>query len=468
MTDPSLQLLTSRLSWPSFRVRTEAASQLAALIVSGCPGAKAALLTWLASRKLESEAAAALGIIQAFGLGTYVSPAEVDQSVQAPSLLSEQLFERAFPGAQRERPNVGYAPDDAKPTPTLRHYFDRHIGQVLPRMYRSRFVDLGRGGLAMLERWFVEWCWLQSQFAEPLSGPADFLRGQAPRNNVTNPQVRQTEVYLSAWLRTIAFAVARRGMPKDIGDDLALAALAFNSGLATLGPRVRPQWSSGWLRNLERDGSAAVAQKLWRAASRDLPPNQTLIALRVSETDAMAFAEVTLRKALHRAPLTELADLGGHQAPWSLASEVPGELTGPLKPLRPFDRHADPLFLTSAIHPSHYGRYHVEFFPSGIQVAHPGLIDGEAKLAAYCDTLIVHGPAGELSTWSFWNADWEPSHPAQISRLGGFITTIDTSLLATTKRATKTKAALHLDMVSGTRKHSYEDAVVDVTRTWIA
>ncbi len=465
MIDPSSRLLVSRLSWPSGQVRLEAASQIAALILAGDAAMKTAFLDWIATRRLENEAATGVSIVEAFGLSASISAQELDEAITVPSLLSEQLIDRTYRGVRRPPRALSHAPAGARPTPTLKSYFDRHIGQVVPPVYRSLFGRLGSGGPLMLERWFVEWCWLQEQLGEPLSS-ADVLRGDSARNDTINPHVRQTEVYLSAWLRTLAFAVAVKGLPSALAKDLALEAMAFSPGLASLRPAARPTWSSGWLKSLDAEGYEAVAGKLWRAAARTVAADQALIALRAVETADLGFAELTLRRALHRDQLPDAAAQASQPA-LSQPLGLEGTFSGLLAPAAPLDLLADPLLLTTAVHPSHWGRYQVDFHPVGIQLAHPSLFDAPAMLASNGEALTLSGQDVLLSTWTFWNADWQPRRPRQIIRLGGFATTMSKAVLTKLQRSRKARGSLRMDMVRGSRAHSYEDASVDVERRWI-
>ena len=71
VTSLALSILLERLLWPVPRVRWEVGRSLARLIREGSGQAKSGLLSWIAGRKLESEAVLGLGIIDAFDLGSH-------------------------------------------------------------------------------------------------------------------------------------------------------------------------------------------------------------------------------------------------------------------------------------------------------------------------------------------------------------------------------------------------------------
>ena len=89
-------MLIERLLWPIPRVRWEAARSVANLIREEDEKAANALLNWLHVRRLESEVALGLGIIDAFCLADYFEFADVTNSIRAPSLLSDFLLKREF------------------------------------------------------------------------------------------------------------------------------------------------------------------------------------------------------------------------------------------------------------------------------------------------------------------------------------------------------------------------------------
>ncbi|HEY0596253.1 hypothetical protein, partial [Sphingopyxis sp.] len=98
MRDLAFDLLTSRLRWPIPRVRWETARAIAGLVRDGHEGMRHSLVDWIAARRLEGEVVLGLGVIDAFGLGQRFDLAELHRAIGAPSILSDWLLARNFPG----------------------------------------------------------------------------------------------------------------------------------------------------------------------------------------------------------------------------------------------------------------------------------------------------------------------------------------------------------------------------------
>ena len=238
MTEPALSMLLERLLWPVPRVRREVGRSLARLIREGDREVARSLLNWISVRRLESEAVLGLGIIDAFDLGDHFEFAEVSEAVRAPSHLSDWLLKKNFTDA-RGLSTFRYEVSPPEPA-TLPQgeeaMFERYRKQAVPPIFSTVLSELHElTGFPFLQRWEHEWRWLQA--TDPRPAPAllhFFSHGERDRIGQFDPG--QRELYVSAYLRTLAFAAISGVMPHPAAEQYALLALTMNRGLADLEP----------------------------------------------------------------------------------------------------------------------------------------------------------------------------------------------------------------------------------------
>ena len=218
MSDVNVDLLFARLSLPATRIRWETARSIAALIRLGEAHAKAKLLSWIADQKLESQAVIGLNIIYAFGLGSHFTFRELHSAVRAPSHLSDWLLTRLFVVTQNLFP-FRYGYHDLQPpglSETQRAWFDESRRYAVPGMFEMDLADLEQmSGKPFRELWRRNWEWLQKTY--------NFPAFQSPRYYTEHGTVGifdtpQREVYVSAYLRTLAYAAAHWGLPHSLAE----------------------------------------------------------------------------------------------------------------------------------------------------------------------------------------------------------------------------------------------------------
>jgi hypothetical protein len=465
----AFQLLTHRLEWPVVRVRCEAAYQLADAISDGAAAASDALLSWTAGRQLESEAAIGVSILDAFNLAPHFKADAVIAAVRAPSYLSDLLIRRNYPGAEKLFPSrYGYARTGGTIDRDHRAYFDRNIGQVIARRYQSRLANLQkRSGLPFLQRWAEEWAWLQQTLDAPLSGRPDYVWAGGPRENASNVQVRQTEIYVSAYLRTLAYAVAEWRMPASFADDAALEALPFNRGLAGVRPVTRPGWAFNNLKARAKSGLHTAAAHAWRRAEHAAEAGQKVLALQTTNHSETEFLSLSFRRVLSASAVapskpSEVFD----RVPWAMVEDDFAGMTGTLEPLDGNEPDAAN-FLSVYVQPARFPRFLTDLFPEGVELAHPRLFDEPVAVVADDRALVLTAGGQPVSCWVHWYADWQPTHPRTIHRLGGGLTTINSRVLAQAIRKSGMVPMIYCQAIYGQRQHSYEEAKVEHETFWL-
>jgi hypothetical protein len=464
----TLQFLTHRLEWPVCRVRREAAFELARLIREGMNGAADALLGWIHARDLESEVAIGISIIHAFDLGQLIPIKDVIAAVRAPSFLSDLLLQATYINAPDLSSHYGFERSYERPNTDNRSYFERNQGQLIGLRFKLRLSKLKRAsGFPFFDRWFVEWAALQARYGAPFSGRPHYIWADAPREDTANVQVRQTEVFISAYLRTLAYAVAEWGMPASRAVNASLEALPFCQGLATVRPIDRPKWSFASLKISRANGVRTAAEKAWRSAERSTPAGQKVLALLTTDHDELGILRLTLRRVLVPAVAGDRPPPGTdlESAPRAVV-DAPLAMTGPL--VTGVDRDLPGgRFLSANILPYSVPRMHTDFVPVGIELAHPDIFSDVPLVVATSDSLMLETRGMPVSEWRHWYADWKPTYPNAIAGYAGYLSTINARELAKVARQSGLVLTTVCQADYGVRKYGYEAASFETERFWI-
>lgn len=246
--DPAvaLTMLMDRLSWPVKMVRWKTAKAIKGLIeeASTHDPAVAALLRWIGQRRFESEVVSGLSVLLVVTPESRPSLETVRTHIAKPSLLSEMLIERMYSGPQcsdwKDR-HSGEAPKGFAPS----EYFQDHRGAQVPQIFSSTVERLDSlYGLPFTIQWAHEWQILTEETQTAKTGyPHHFGDFGLQRSGVIGQFVqRQGEVYRSAYLRMLAFAVSSWGMPSRTAADYVLFAMSILPELFEVEPQGRPQW----------------------------------------------------------------------------------------------------------------------------------------------------------------------------------------------------------------------------------
>ena len=354
MSNPALLMLLERLLWPLPRVRWEAARSLARLIREEDREAASGLLKWISARRLESEVILGLGIIDAFDLGAYFEFAEVMKAVRAPSHLSDWLLKRNFNDASGLSP-FRYAISRSEPA-TLPHqeeaWFDRYRKSAVAPIFSSELTRLQElTGFPVRRRWKHDWRWLQATHPRPEAEYPRFFSG-TDWDRGGQFDLGQRELYVSAYLRTLAFFAITGAVPHEVAEYYAIQALTMNRGLAELEPVARPDWARNLL-PCDLGGMKELAQKLWACAEAAVKPGEVSLALRVVDFDTNGFRRIR-HDADHRAiRLHRRSCRGRRHSTCSWQTKRPGEMAGLVGPKTGIDPRSIkyPLTMTQGVVP---------------------------------------------------------------------------------------------------------------------
>ena len=432
MSSPALQMLIERLLWPIPRVRWEAARGVANLIREEDEKAASALLDWILARRLESEVALGLGIIDAFCLADYFEFADISKSVRAPSLLSDFLLKKNFSTASGLSP-IRYPRSPSDPATLPQHqetWFDHHRETAVPPIFSHLLTQLQEAtGFPFMAGWKYEWRSLQATSPRPDIERPSFFFGARPYLP-SRFHTGQRELYLSAYLRTLAFAAMNGAIPYDVAESYALYALTLNRGLAELEPVERPDWAKHLLPcNAER--IKELAQNLWTSAEDDVSSGEALLALRVVDFEKDGFIEFDTTLVIGLPGFTGSPAEAVTLDVLTLDARS-DEMTGPLGQNPDFvpPSLGRPLRMTQQISPEPIGSVHIDM-AMNIRLASPNIFGTPATVQCGSSEIRLEAGADVLSRWTHWYADWEPA----ISRdLGSAVCSMTTVLKSSLDR----------------------------------
>ena len=468
MTSPALSMLLERLLSPIPRVRWEAGRSVACLVRNGHANAANALLGWIRSRNLESEAILGLGVIDAYRLGQYFDGGEVCSATRAPSLLSDYLLRRNFgeiPRLAISRHTVSPR-NRAKLNPEERTWFDRYRDIAAPGMFSGTLTwlqDITR--LPFMARWKHDWEWLQATDPRPRAEfPSFFSNGDHGRTG--RFMVGQTELYISAYLRTLTFAAMRGWIPKDVAQQHAMLGLTMNRGLAELEPIDRPDWARGLLpwdvtHNRQR------SRQLWSAACTASETGEIPAALRVVDVDTRGFVEVEVTLVVGSRGLST-GPAAAHALKEIFADQRRADMAGPVGQSQVMTECSieRPLFVIQQISPGDYGRLHGDMSLE-IRLASPYVFVATAEVQCRPTDIRLVAGSEVLSRWMHWYADWEPTMLAEMSSFVSSITTVSESALNKLRTRNDTDVAKLVRVRRGTRPEFWGPVDVGEETFWI-
>ena len=445
------------------RVRWEASRRVAHLIREGQADAAQELLAWMSGRELESEVLAALGVLHGFGLAPHFAYEEVREAVRKPSLLSDRMLWTNF--RQRSRDHVfRYAISPSRPASLAEEYegeFERWRDGAVPPVFLGKLEDLERDvDFAFVERWQHDWRWVRRTVGWEVPEP-DFFTG-SDRSHGAYLHLRASEILVSAYLRTLAYAmhIGKLGMRR--AEACSMLALPLNQGLADLEPVARPSWSRELLPRWRKVGRE-IARQLWNDAALSCGPGDTPAALTVVEVDNKDFVEVEIDAVAGRgdAALLEPSVRGSSPLqPYGEAGTMAGNISHDAQ-----GAWHKPTRLCSPVFPQVFGRLDTEValhvklacLPLGFLRGRVGCKDNSVELALGGET---------VSRWIHWYADWQPAKPRACESTVCGMTTVARKWLQSVEGLGSSIMPLVRVRV-GTREHEYTDHDVRVEEFWI-
>ena len=465
MTEPALSILLERLLWPVPRVRWEVGRSLARLIREGDGEATRGLLDWISARQLESEAVLGLGVIDAFDLGAHFDFTEVLEAVRAPSHLSYWILKQNFTAAHRLS-TFRYTVSPSEPATLPRGeeaMFERYRKQAVPPIFSTELTRLHElTGFPFLQRWEHEWRWLQATDPRPAPSLLHFF-SHGERDRIGQFDPGQREFYVSAYLRTLAFAAISGVMPHHVAELYALLALTMNRGLADLEPIDRPEWTWNLL-PCDTGGTHELARKLWEHAEAASKPGEVPLALRVVDVGTEGFMEIdttlTIGPAGFTAKTAEADNLS-----FLTVDQSPGRMTGLVGEQSRRHPPQRPLVMSQVILPLDIGLTHIEVAPN-VRLASPEVFGTSATIHCGRSGIRLEAGADVFSRWVHWYANWEPTRSPKLKSAVGSMTMVSRAKLDTLRALPGVEIGRLVQVRRAVRPASYKDYEVEEETFW--
>lgn len=204
-----------------------------------------ALLRWLKSRELESEVLEGLcPLILAKG-ARVLELSTLRLSIERPSILSDFLIAQSFGSPLMVAAWLHSHSEEVPALLQLKEELEElSSARVVPPLFGNRLRALElRSGKPFLRQWAYEFTLLRTRAVYTDGSDFGYFRGDTT-NGTGMFTGKRSHLARSAFLRTLALAVARWGMPQDLAEVVAQFALPAEPILLKLLPGSPPPWAT--------------------------------------------------------------------------------------------------------------------------------------------------------------------------------------------------------------------------------
>lgn len=443
---PSLALsfLFQRLKWPVPMSRWRTAKEIRNLLNNPSTRSSTtdALLDYLDRCRTESEVCEILTIVFLTSPDARPTHTALVSQVRCPSILADIILERTY-GRGRgiggwAQAHSGRAPADFEGG----SYFEEHKCAHVPPIFVSNLRKLERvSGYPFLQHWAYEWKSLRDKL------DTRFTRYPHYFDNVSDIRAgiigqywqRMREIYLSAYLRTLAYAVSEWRMPQTVAEGYCVEMAHGIAGLFDVEPGARPAWLSDVPERFCAPGvdfTPLVRQLVQtaRAEGMRLVSLDTPVASSVQK-----FAKLTLSAHLVT-PDYELPEDAFlyEKMPWLPIADTlelkgpPAEIT--IEEASTKGKTGSEVPVCNCLFPIPFGTWQSDYLAVGLSISAPYAVPS-TEIRCTHENIDCIAPDGKIaSRTQIWNDNWAPPYPKGGSTRCGTATMIDEAVLATAQR----------------------------------
>jgi hypothetical protein len=436
----ALEMLLQRLNWPVPMVRWRAAKAVRNLLNSDATRSTTTtlLLDFLQRCSCESETTAVLSVVQMTKPDARPGRVALVSRIHHRSVLADAILERAY-GARNgmggwQHCHSGFVPRGFVAT----EYFDEHKAAHVPGILASNIDRLQNAtGYPFRRQWAFEW---QSLCERTKTGytlyPHYFDDAiQTPGHVVGQYWQRQSEMYRSAYLRTLHLAVGEVGLSREIATRFCAESVPSIEGLFDIEPGSRPIWlGSIPERCVENPESFPGLMAELTTATAALPMRPVSVRMPIARS-ATRYADLTLTAALAspdfvprpgaglNVPL-DLMDVGqsfaltGRRPEVDLDDAQTSGATGFAVPV------------CTSLMPMPYGIWHLDYLAVGMPIPTSYCLPADSVIS--CSTEGIHATAANsiVASLQFWHDEWTPNYPKEGNTRCGVVTTLDARCLS--------------------------------------
>ena len=461
----ALSFLLERLKWPVPMARWRTAKEIRNLLSDPVTRSSAtdALLEYLDQCNTESEVCEVLTIVF-LTLPDGRPLREVLKSrIHCPSILADIILERTYGQGQGiarwHQAHSGQAPADFEGGSYFEEHKTAHVPPIL--MNNLKKLELA-SGYHFLQHWAYEWKTLRDKLG------THYTRYPYYFDNISNARSgiigqywqRMREIYLSAYLRTIAYAVSELRMPRRIAERYCLDIVHGIAGLFNLEPGARPVWLSDFPERLcvhDADFKPIVRELVQaaRAEGMMLVSLDTPIASSVQK-----YANLTLSAHLIT-PDYELPD-DAFLYEKILLMLVAGtfELKGPppeitIQEARTEGKKGEEVAVCSSLFPMPFGCWQGDYMK--FKIPAPYTVPNTEIRSTNESIDCIASDEKVVSKTLIWNDNWTPLYPRGGSSRCGTATMIDQELLTEAMERLERKLAFFIRLRIWDRDKEYGD-----------
>ena len=397
-----------------------------------------ALLDYLDQCKTESEICEILTIIFLTSPGGRPSHLAIALRIHCPSILADMILERTYGFGGRigrwGTAHSGRAPADFE----AGSYFESHKTAHVPPILANNLTELERvSGYPFLQQWAYEWKSLRDKLGTHCTRYPDYFDDvlEARAGIMGQYWQRMREVYLSAYLRTLTYAVSKWDLPQRIAENYCLDIVHGIGGLFDVEPSGRPAWLSDFPEKFCAPGVdfAPLVRELIQAAREG---GRRLVSLDMPiESSVQRFANLTLSAHLVT-PDYELPD-GAYLyekmtflllADTFELKDLPAEIT--IEEARTEGKRGNEVAVCTGLFPIPFGTWQGDYFRMGLRTIAPYTVPN-TKIRCAHESINCIASDGKIATRTLiWTDNWTPSYPKGGSPRCGTATLINQDVLA--------------------------------------
>lgn len=459
-----LAMLFTRLKWPVPRARFLVARKIRELLenVVTRPAATAALLEHLERCRYESETCEILNLLMLASDDARPPHDVVACRIKHPSILADLLLEKTFGNGKAiggwRRTYSPEFPRDFEPG----SYFEEHKTAHVPPVYRNHFVELERqSGFPFETQWAFEW----KNICESLGTrytryPYYFGDFSEFREGIVGQfWQRMREAYLSAYLRTLAFAVSELGLPQKFAENWCLEMVNGIHGLNELTPVRRPDWLGDFPERALASGDEleTVAREFIAAMHRD---GMRLASLRTPlESSVDNYAILDISSHLVTSDYEPDADPKLYEMRRILPVDnlrLEGELSAlPLKSIETEGQSGSEFAVCVDLTPLPFGCWQSDVISVGLPVPEPHVASGNLRCTT--DAIELTDASGAVIGRTItWNDHWGPLYPREGRTRCGVAAFLNLAALDVSQKRTKRELAWSIAITTWRREESQE------------
>ncbi|MBE0574373.1 MAG: hypothetical protein IH613_00595 [Desulfuromonadales bacterium] len=463
----ALSFLFQRLKWPVPMSRWRTAKEIRNLLNK--PETRSsttnALLDYLDQCRTESEVCEILTIVFLTSSVNRPKHEELVLRIHCPSILADMILERTY-GQGYSTGGWGTAHSGDAPGDFVSgSYFEEHKTAHVPPIFLNNLCRLeSLSGYPLVQHWAYEWKTLRDKVGTRYTRYPYYFDGAGDARAGITSQCwqRMREVYLSAYLRTLAYAVSEWHMPQRIAEDYCVDMVYGVAGFFDVEPGARPAWLSdlpeefcGQSTDFQHLGRRLLESA--RTEEMKLVSLNTPIALSVQK-----FANLTLSAHLVTPDFELPEDDSLYEKMSFLFIADTFELKGPQGEISVEEackkgKTGDGVAVCSSLTPMPFGAWQSDYFSMGLNVAAPYIVPG-AEIQCTCETINSIAPNGKVvSTTQIWNDNWTPQYPRGGSTRCGSATMIEQEVLDKSKERLGRKLAYFIRLRIWDREKDYDE-----------